>query len=167
MVTNILRKYNELLELVSTDKRGVAEAIYPVFKRDIVDHPNFCFEAKPIHPTPKDGEPPMETLFNHLTTRMEDEATRSRAFDFQRSVRIHWIKHHIEKQVPEKLLIFSADDGKSGVRTYVYDRDESYVIVLEPLRNKTAYYLLSAYYLDGRNPQKMNAKYKRRLPDVW
>ena len=155
------------MELVSTDKRGIGEAIYPIFKRDIVDHPNFCFETKPIYPTTKEGELPMETLFTHLTTRVDNSATKARSFDFKRSVRIHWIKHHIEKQLPEKLLVFSTDDGKSGIRTYLYDRDESYVVVLEPLRNRTAYYLLSAYYLDGRDPKKMNAKYKRRLPDVW
>ncbi len=47
-------------------------------------------------------------------------------------------------------------------------RDKEYVVVLEPLRDKTAYYLLSAYKLEGRDAQrkKIERKYKRRWQEI-
>jgi hypothetical protein len=45
---------------------------------------------------------------------------------------------------------------------------EFYVIVLEPMSKNNEYYLLTAYYLQGKDKarDKMTKKYKRRLSDV-
>lgn len=55
-----------------------------------------------------------------------------------------------------------------GFRKYVYDRNEEYVIVLEPLRKGNAYYLLSAHKLEGKDTQrkKIERKYKRRWHEL-
>ena len=45
------------------------------------------------------------------------------------------------------VLSVEEPDGK---RTYIWDKDEDYIIVLEPLRNKEEYYLLTAYYMEGK-----------------
>ncbi|OAV74749.1 hypothetical protein Barb7_01702 [Bacteroidales bacterium Barb7] len=52
--------------------------------------------------------------------------------------------------------------------TYLYDRDEKYVIVLEPLRKKDEYYLFTAYCEEGKDKERGNImrKYNRRLPDT-
>jgi hypothetical protein len=65
------------------------------------------------------------------------------------------------------LYIFSVDEP-DGIRTYIYDREEFYVIVLEPLKKKNEYYLLTAYYLEGKDKarDKMMKKYNRRLAAV-
>ena len=65
------------------------------------------------------------------------------------------------------MLVFSVAEP-NGTRTYIYDRDEFYVIVLEPMREKGEYYLLTAYYLDGRDKakDKMMRKYQRRLSNL-
>jgi hypothetical protein len=65
------------------------------------------------------------------------------------------------------MFVFSVAEP-DGNRTYIYDKDEFYVIVLEPMRKKNEYYLLTAYYLDGKDKvrDKMLKKYRRRLPDV-
>ncbi|KAA6311727.1 hypothetical protein EZS27_037205 [termite gut metagenome] len=66
------------------------------------------------------------------------------------------------------MLVFSVAEP-NGTRTYIYDKDEFYVIVLEPMRKKEEYYLLTAYYLDSRDKarDKIMKKYKRRrLPNV-
>ena len=55
-----------------------------------------------------------------------------------------------------------------GKRTYIWDKDEDYIIVLEPLRNKEEYYLLTAYYMEGKDKarNKMAKKWKRLCTDV-
>ncbi len=62
------------------------------------------------------------------------------------------------------MLLFSVDEPE-GLRTYLYDKDERYVIILEPLRKKAEYYLLTAYFLTGKDAQrdKILKKYKRKL----
>jgi len=63
------------------------------------------------------------------------------------------------------MLIFSCKEPQ-GIRTYIYDKAEKYVVILEPYRNKDEYYLLTAYHLTGRNNKKIENKYKRKLNDV-
>jgi uncharacterized radical SAM superfamily Fe-S cluster-containing enzyme len=86
-----------------------------------------------------------------------------------RSVRLHWIRHHIEEQEKDNIFVFSVEEP-CGIRTYIYDSNERYVIVLEPMRDleKQEYALLTAYYEDGKDKErrKIMKKYKRRLPNV-
>lgn len=66
------------------------------------------------------------------------------------------------------MLYFSVAEPRS-VRTYIYDVDEKYVIVLEPRRNGSAYYLLTAYHLEGKDAARnkiLNKYNRRRLPDL-
>ena len=106
----------------------------------------------------------MARLFNHLTTVVVDKKTNHREYDRNRSIRLHWIRYHIEETKKENMLVFSVDEP-IGIRTYIYDVDEEYVIVLEPLRNKGEYYLLSAYHIEGKDKarNKMMKKYRRRM----
>ena len=48
------------------------------------------------------------------------------------------------------MAVFSVEET-DGKRTYIWDKDEDYIIVLEPLRNKDEYYLLTAYYMEGKD----------------
>ncbi len=64
------------------------------------------------------------------------------------------------------MLIFSVEDP-DGIRTYIFDESEKYVIILAPYRDGTSYYLLTAYFLEGRNAEKIKKKHKRRLPDLF
>ncbi len=110
------------------------------------------------------AEIPVETLFRHLTTEMSDKVTRTRMFEIDRSMRLHWVRYHLDQKKSDNMLLFSVREPE-GIRTYYYDVDEKYVIVLEPLRCGDAYYLLSAYYIKGKDAQrnKMEKKYKRKL----
>lgn len=62
------------------------------------------------------------------------------------------------------VLSVEEPDGK---RTYIWDKDEDYIIVLEPLRNKEEYYLLTAYYMEGKDKARnmMAKKWKRRIKE--
>ncbi len=167
MPTNLLKKYNDLLDLTALSEPQRKKSLQGVFDRDIVQNSNFKFNKKQITPTPKDGVITMETLFRHLTTVVEDNNTKARIFDLDRAKRLHWVKYHIDGKKKENILIFSVKEPQ-GFRTYIYNEDEKYVIVLEPLRNKIEYYLLTAYYVKGKDAKrnKFKKKYKRRLDNL-
>mgnify|MGYP001791513092 CR=1 FL=1 len=167
MPLNLLKKYNALLELVAMNPKDRDKSLRGVFNRDIVNNISFIFRSKQVNPTSKDGETPMETLFSHLTTKMTDTRTRKREFEIKRSIRLHWVKHHIDEKKVDNMLVFSVNEPE-GVRTYIYDKDEKYVIVLEPLRIKSEYYLLSAFYVEGKDAKRDTfiKKYDRQLPEL-
>lgn len=165
MPLNLLKKYNTLLDIDSFTESERIKSLKGVFNKDIV--PGLEFMNKTVHPTTSDTEDKMERLFRHLTTVIVDKSTNKREFERARSIRLHWIKYHIEGNKAENMLVFSVDEP-DGVKTYIYDKDEKYVIVLEPLRNGSGYYLLTAYHIEGKDRErdKMMKKYKRKLPNI-
>lgn len=167
MPLNLIKKYNDLLDLGAYNPAQRKVSLKGIFDRDIANNHALKFRSKQITPTPKDGVIKMGTLYTHLTTVVVDEKTKKREFDLHRSIRLHWVKYHIDEKKQENILVYSVKEPK-GNRTYIYDKDEQYVVVLEPLRNKTEYYLLSAYYVRGKDAKKNKfaKKYKRRLNEV-
>jgi|JTFN01.1.fsa_nt_gb hypothetical protein len=168
MPINLTKTYNELLDIIGMDESSRKKSLMLIFDRDIRNNPELCYLNKPIHPTPVDGELKIEILFSHLTTVMIDHDTKHRAYDFERASRLHWVKFHLDVKKQDRVLHFSVKEPE-GLRTYIYDMDEKYVIVLEPLRKISAYYLLTAYYLIGKDAKrnKMMNKYKRREKEVY
>lgn len=175
MPINLTKKYPQLLEVGHYTPHQRKGSLYAVFKRDIEDHPNFLFNSKKIRPTKKEGESPMQTLFGHLTTRdNKDEngkKTGGRSFEMARSIRIHWITPIIEKKIFEGIKIFSYEDrvkGKDVIRTYIFDTNQDYVIILEPQRSNQDYYLLTAYHLNEPGGKKqIKKKLKKKLDQVY
>jgi len=167
MPLNLLKKYNELLDIIALNETLREESLRRIFDRDIVKNSLFIFCTKQINPTPAAGQDSMERLFTHLTTTILDRVINKREFCMMRSIRLHWIKYHIDQSKKDNMLVFSVAEP-SGIRTYIYDKDEYYVIVLEPMRNKDEYYLLTAYFIEGKDKarDKMMKKYKKRLPDI-
>ncbi len=166
MALNLLKTYNQRLELFGSERQNTS-SLRGVFNRDFMVQ-EVEFNGKKIYPTPRhDGEIPMDTLFRHLTTEVEDKKTRARVFEMQRSIRLHWVKYLLLGRKTDNMMLFSVKEPE-GKRTYYYDADEQYVIVLEPLRNNEAYYLLTAYNVRGKDAQrnKIEKKYKRRLGQV-
>lgn len=177
MAINLLKRYNEFLELLHFNEHQRTASLRGVFDRDIANNEKFLFRSKIIHPLRKEGEIDMETLFSHLTKKTEDiidengkKIKARNIFDIDRSKRLHWIWHHIQ-EIKKDLHIFSCNERKNGkdvIHTYIFDADEDYVIVLEPHRSQQDYYLLSAYYLNESWAKKsMRQKWKKRLPEVY
>lgn len=53
------------------------------------------------------------------------------------------------------------------IRTYIYDKEQKYVIVLDPHRSRRDYYLLTAYHLNkGYGEKQLLKKLKNKLPDI-
>lgn len=173
---NLLKKYPELLDLAhypnETQRNEVLKAIY---ERDIEDNPSFKFREKRIYPIKDDGSVEMARELMHLTCKeVEEDEVKHRVFDIHRSRRLHWIKPHMEETTGEAdIEVFSIverdqKNRKDIKRTYIYNKTQKYVIVLEPqLRSGNAYYLLTAYYLDEDYGEKMmKKKMKKRLQEV-
>lgn len=164
---NLLKEYPDLLDLayLTVSQRNIS--LSRIFRRDIEDNSNFNFKGKLIRPTKIEGQASMETLFHHLTTRGDkDEKGKNigtRSFEMARSRRLHWIRHLIEIDSKPNLDVFSYEDrvnGRSVIRTYIYDIEQEYVIILEPQRSETDYYLLTAYLLNepGGKKQRITRK---------
>lgn len=167
MPLNLTKIYNTLLDILALSAHERNTSLKRIFKRDFEDS-SAEFNGKPIYPTPQhNGEIPMETLYRHLTTEMVDKKSRERYFEIDRSQRLHWVRHHLDGKKRNNMMLFSVKE-REGIRTYYYDKDENYVIVLEPLRDGKSYYLLTAYYIRGKDVQrnKMERKYKRRLNEI-
>lgn len=177
MAFNLIKIYNQHLELLHYNQYERTLLLKTIFNRDIVNNLKFLFQEKIIRPIKRDGEADMDTLFAHLTEKSEEiiddngkKIKKRGIFDIERSKRLHWIWHHIQEKKKD-LKIFSYTERKNGkdvLRTYIFDEDEDYVIVLEPQRSMTDYYLLSAYYLNEDWAKKnMRKKWAKRLPKVY
>jgi len=118
MPTNLIKVYNQLLELLYPSMQQNLKSLHRVFERDFSNGIIYC-RGITIEPTPAEGEDRMERLFRHLTTVITDEKTKKREFESERSIRIHWIRYHIEEKSPEKLLVFKVEDEN---RVYLLDR---------------------------------------------
>lgn len=175
MPLNLIKKYPELLEIAFMSANGRKRSLMGIFERDVVNNDRFWFRSKQIRPTKIEGEAPMDTLFGHLTTTENlDERgnkTGGRTFEMERSRRLHWLKHHIDEKSPEHIDIFSYSDrirGREVIRTYIYDRVNRYVIVLEPQRSGLDYYLLTAYFLNKKYGKKqIEKKRKNCLSELY
>jgi hypothetical protein len=167
MPLNQIKIYNELLDLNSYSINQRIACLRQIYERDIIPENKIIFRGKQLNPTPHDNKIDLDRHFSHLITKTIDEKTKERDYDIDRSRRLHWVKFHITEKKKEDVLIFSVKE-KNGKRTYIYDCKEFYVIVLEPLRNKNEYYLLTAYLVKGKDKErnKFENKYKRRLDEL-
>lgn len=167
MPLNLLKKYNEHLDILGLSEQGRNTSLKGVFDRDFANNQPIHFNGRKVIPCPENGTIEMATLFRHLTTVKIDYQTGKREFDKERSKRLHWVKYHIDGKKQDNMMFFTVKEPE-GLRTYLYDVHESYVIVLEPRVNRNVYFLLSAHYIQGKDAQrdKMKKKYKRKLQDV-
>lgn len=177
MPLNLLKTYPQLLELGHMNEDQRTQSLQGIFKRDIEENPGLNFRTKTIRPI-KGEEPAMVILFRHLTTEeieMKDENDKKypkRIFEMDRSQRLHWIRYHLEGKKKENVEVFSVEERdqkkrKDIIRTYIYDVDQKYIIVLDPQRTKKDYYLVTAYHLNKEyGEKKINKLLKRRLPEL-
>ncbi|SDA93100.1 hypothetical protein SAMN03080617_03684 [Algoriphagus alkaliphilus] len=175
MPTNLLKNYPDLLEIMHLSERERTISLRSIFRRDVEENPGLNFRTKIIRPI-KGEEPAMDLLFKHLTTEEIQEMDENgkeypkRIFEKDRSQRLHWVRFHLEESKKEGVEIFSVEerDQKKRVdiiRTYIFDVDQNYVIVLDPQRSLRDYYLVTAYYLNkDYGAKKIKKLLKKKLP---
>lgn len=168
MPFNLLKKYPALLEFSYDSFEKNIKSIRKVFDRDFIETTQ-SFNNKKIHPIPlEDNKDSIDLLFKHLTYKKNNKTKERDEFDRDRTIRIHWIKHHTQNKEEQNILVFSTKERHRTYRTYIYNTIHNYVIVLEPLRCNDAYYLCSAYVLQGKDYErdKIMRKYKRYKLDI-
>lgn len=170
MPLNLLKKYPELLVLAGS-VASMKASLRKIYLRDIEENEDFKFRGIRVHPLKsEDGQLEMNRTFDHITTRecpQYDENGKllplsKREFDMARSVRLHWINHHVHERTPGNIEVFTVveRDQKKRVdvkHTYIYDKEGKYVIVFDR-RDQKDFYLLTAYYLNEPYAEKMMKK---------
>lgn len=167
MPLNLLINYNQHLDILGLSEHHRNTTLKGVFDRDFTNNQPINFNGRQVIPCPQDGNIEMATLFRHLTTVKINYETGQREYEKERSRRLHWVRFHIDGKKQDNMLFFSVKEP-DGLRTYLYDVTEKYLIVFEPRINSNVYFLLSAHYIQGKDAQrnKISKKYKRRLPNV-
>ncbi len=173
MPLNLIKSYPHLLEINHMNVYQRNQSLQGVFNRDVANNENFKFRNKQIRPTKMEGESPLQTLLRHLTTRDDKDEKGNklgtRSFEMERSVRLHWVKRHIDEMSQANIEVFSYTDRrerKDIIRTYIYDFVNEYVIILEPQRSGTDYYLLTAYYLNEPGGKRQIEKKRKKKLDA-
>jgi hypothetical protein len=166
MPLNQIKTYNQHLDLSGLNPQQRGTSLKAIFDRDFTNKQPIMFNNKTVIPCPLNGAIEMDTLFAHLTTVIVDKKINRRDFDIQRSKRLHWVRFHIDLKKTSNMLVFTVKEP-SGLRTYLYDDDEKYVIVFEPRVKANIYFLLTAYHLEGKDAQrdKIKRKYARRIAE--
>ena len=177
MPFNLIKQYPELLEIMHLTPEQRQSSLVKIFKRDIEENTDFRFRGTQIYPIKTDGEADMEREFMHLTTERVEEKDengniiKKNVFEPQRSKRLHWINHHLHEKTPANIVVFSVTERdqekrQNVTKTYIYDKVEKYIIVLECQRGK-GYYLLTAYHLYRSYSEKqIQKKMNHALPNV-
>lgn len=165
MPFNLMKRYPQLLELAGMSEKERIKSLRLVFDRDITDNNQFSFRTKRIYPIKTNGKIDMDREFLHLTTNEDlgENGIMHRIYDCFRSERLHWIRTHIEEKTGDNIVIFSIEERNQKkrvdeTRVYIYNKGQKYVVVLEPLRNSMAYFLLTAYYLNKEYGEKQIKK---------
>ena len=158
MPTNLLITYNNLLELLHRSHNANLASFRGVFNKDFADN-RVSFRGLPVLPTPEEGVDTMDRQFRHLTTVVVNEQTRKREFETKRAIRLHWIKPHLEERIQANIIFFNVPDEK---KTYILNKTERYVIILESKNNGQFYYLLTAYSLHDSGYKSIMNKFERR-----
>lgn len=165
---NLTKIYPNLLEIMVMSELYREISLKMIYDRDILNNENFKFRGKQIYPTKMDHKIDINRNFMHIiteTTKCFDERRNTyyvkREFEKDRSERLHWIKEHIKESIGN-LIIFSSlerdkQKRKDVTRTYVYNKEKKYIVVLEPQRTNS-YYLLTAYYINKEYGEKEIAK---------
>jgi len=172
MPTNLLKKYPELLELSHLNEHKRTQSLIDIFRRDIENNHTLNFRTKTIRPI-KGEEPEVSVLFKHLTSKeITIENYSKRIFEMDRSQRLHWIKFHLDEKKKQNIEVFSVEERnkkkrKNIIRTYIYDTEQKYVIILDPQRSQKDYYLITAYYLNEKYGEKnIQNKMNRKLHGI-
>lgn len=131
MPLNLLKSYNQHLDIQGLSEPQRLTSLKGVFDSDFTNKQPIFFNGRKVIPCPHDGAIGMSTLFRHLTTVKIDYKTNQREFEMERSKRLHWVRYHIDGKKANNMLLFTVKEPE-GLRTYLYDEDEKYVVVLEP-----------------------------------
>lgn len=119
---------------------------YSVFENDFKSYPRPTFTGLAIFHDKRVIDSDKEEGFWHLASRI-DRKTGQRLPDKERMQRIPWVKAIIENAHDESVTVFDYLEGSRKTRTYLWLRNQDYVVILEKKRNVAL--LVTAYIIDN------------------
>jgi len=150
----------EALDL-STWTEKTYDMLYKIFEKDfILSKP--VFNNRPVWYFPE-REEGREVIFWHLTSRYEEYAGGGRVPDLRRSERLPWVKPTIDNSSEPEVLTWDYKEGNGSIKTYVWLKDFSYVVIMKKYKDNGRR-LITSFYLDYPHEEtKMMKKYQGRI----
>jgi hypothetical protein len=140
------------------------EQLYEIFKKDFINTtPHFqkreVWHDRTILPGNNYPEG-----FLHIVQR-DDFLANRRTFDHLRAERLPWCRPCIEHDGDTFLKVFSYQEGRGKIRSYIWLEQFDYVVVLEQRTKQGVFFLITAYHLDGESDRRrLTRKYENRIP---
>lgn len=152
--------------------------LYAIFCRDIRDATlRYCEQPVLIFPEKEDGK---EVLFWHLTTRkqwvrpvprrkqkFERKGTLREDFcerlpDLRRCERLPWVNPLIHNAFDSEVLAWDYKEGDGVIKTYVWIKDHSFVVIMKRRKNLSRC-LITSFYIDKEYTRRdFERKYAER-----
>ena len=152
--------------------------LYEIFCRDIRDH-NLRYLGYKIwfFPEKEDGK---EKIFWHLTSReckQQQIPRRQRKFypadqdynqperlpDPRRCERLPWVRPLIENPANPEVLAWDYEEGDQTIKTYVWLKEEGFVVIMKKLNNGKRR-LITSFYVDKEfKREDFKRKYANRI----
>jgi len=154
------------------------DMLYEIFCRDIRDHNlRYLGNTVWIFPEIEDGK---EKIFWHLTTRFVKKIRiprRKKKFyhesqmyidegrypDLRRCERLPWVRPMIEKAADPKVLAWDYEEGNLTIKTYVWLRDDDFVVILKKYSNNKRRLITSFYVNKSYKRKDFERKYADRI----
>jgi len=146
MMTKVTPKWLPPKTTVNGTFREILSRLYKVFQSDFVDgKPKYkkcriCWDQRKI-------ESLYDECFWHLITKEIDD---ERLLDPERAKRLPWcapVIMHVDEDV---VLCWNENRPKNKIYTHLWLKEWDYIVVLSRGRNNQ-YYLVTAYYVEGRS----------------
>lgn len=134
--------------------------LYDVFLRDIKYFP-LKYQGQNVWFF-KEMEDGREVLFWHLTSR-EDRDIGGRLPDMRRCERLVWVRPSIENAHLPPVLCWDYVEGDKTIKTYIWLKEEDFVIILKKYRDETRR-LVTSFYVDYPSKRRnLEMKYRCRI----
>lgn len=151
---------------VSGEWEQVLARLYSIFNRDF--RQTSCrFENCPVWWDQRklDGSP-YEEGFWHLITKI-DYKRKERLLDPRRAERLPWCKPTMVNSNAPEVRVWSYEEAKGKIRTYLWLENWDYVVVLEKRQlrgGRNIAFLITAYYVEGESTRRsLRRKYESRI----
>ena len=135
------------------------ERLYQVFDNDFKNP--FCFHVGTklqIDNRIIPGERFEEGFWHIVTT--DNRYNGGRDIDPRRAERLPWCAPTITHPDAPEVLFWDYREGSQKIRTYLWLSQHDYVVILE--RRRKVFYLVTAFYLDGRNRREAMEKKRQK-----
>ena len=169
--------YSWLPDLVSVDPWSdeTYNNLYNIFCREIRDY-SLYYKAYPVS-IYKDMEDGKEKIFWHLTSReskikktprrkkkYQNSEKGPRLPDLRRCERLQWIKVFITQARNSELLSFDYEEGDKTIKTYIWFKEEKFVVILKKMKNSSKRILTTSFYVDKQYTyDDFQRKYNNRI----